>query len=268
MSRPPDRREVGVATAQAGAVGPPSPVSRASGRGGLADSARRAGARPREDGSAVAPPRSAQPRRVVRVALAVAVLAALVGSVVVAVRTPPPGPAPQAAPAVVPPVLFDPVAPAPQPAAAVATATTLDVPRLQISRSSLTELGVDDAGVLIPPSSIAVAGWFTGSAVPGEVGPTVIAGHVDSYEGPGIFYRLDTLRPGDLVTVGRSDGVAIRYRVTDVVSVPKDAFPTRQVYGPTPGPELRLITCGGEFDHSARRYLRNVVVSAVYADAS
>jgi len=122
--------------------------------------------------------------------------------------------------------------------------------------------------VLIPPSSIAVAGWFTGSAVPGEVGPTVIAGHVDSSEGPGIFYRLDTLRPGDLVTVGRSDGVAIRYRVTDVVSVPKDAFPTRQVYGPTPGPELRLITCGGEFDHSARRYLSNVVVSAVYADAS
>ena len=207
-----------------------------------------------------------------RVALAVAVLAVLVGSAVVAVRTPPPGiapaPAAAAAPTALPPVLFDPVAPALLPAAAVATATRLDVPRLRISRSSLTELGVDAAGVLIPPSSIAVAGWFTGGAVPGEVGPTVIAGHVDSSEGPGIFYRLDTLRPGDLVTVGRSDGVAIRYRVTDVVSVPKDAFPTRQVYGPTPGPELRLITCGGEFDHSARRYLSNVVVSAVYADAA
>ncbi len=235
---------MGVATAQAAAVG---------GVGG---------ARPPD------PARARPARRFARIGLAVAVLAALVGSAAVAVRTPPPGPAPQAAPAVLPPVLFDPVAPAPQPAAAVATATTLDVPRLQISRSSLTELGVDDAGVLIPPSSIAVAGWFTGSAAPGEVGPTVIAGHVDSYEGPGIFYRLDTLRPGDLVTVGRSDGVAIRYRVTDVVSVPKDAFPTRQVYGPTPGAELRLITCGGEFDHSARRYLRNVVVSAVYADAS
>ena len=134
--------------------------------------------------------------------------------------------------------------------------------------SALIALGLAADGTLQVPVDGSVAGWFTGSAVPGEVGPTVIAGHVDSYEGPGIFYRLDTLRPGDLVTVGRSDGVAIRYRVTDVVSVPKDAFPTRQVYGPTPGPELRLITCGGEFDHSARRYLRNVVVSAVYADAS
>jgi LPXTG-site transpeptidase (sortase) family protein len=201
------------------------------------------------------------------------VAAALVGSVVVAVRTPPPWQAPATPPAVVVPVpppgdvLFDPVPPPRQPAVA-ATARTLDVPRLGISRSSLVGLGVDDAGELVPPASIAVAGWFTGSAVPGQAGPTVIAGHVDSYEGPGIFFRLDTLRPGDLVAVGRSDGVTIRYRVTDVVTVAKDAFPTEAVYGPTPGPELRLITCGGEFDHTARRYLNNVIVSAVYADAS
>ena len=148
--------------------------------------------------------------------------AALVGSVVVAMRTPPPVPAPATPPAaaapVLPPgdVLFDPVPPQPQPAAVAATASTLDVPRLGISRSSLAGLGVDDAGELVPPASIAVAGWFTGSAVPGQVGPTVIAGHVDSYEGPGIFFRLDTLRPGDLVAVGRSDGVTVRYRVTDV----------------------------------------------------
>ena len=194
--------------------------------------------------------------------------AALVGSAVVAVRTPPPVPR-SATPLAVPvPVFFDPVPPQPPPAAVVATASTLDVPRLGISRSSLVALGLDAAGELVPPASIGVAGWFTGSAVPGQVGPTVIAGHVDSYEGPGIFYRLDTLRPGDLVAVGRSDGVTVRYRVTDVVTVPKDAFPTQAVYGPTPGSELRLITCGGEFDHTARRYLNNVIVSAVSADAS
>jgi LPXTG-site transpeptidase (sortase) family protein len=162
-------------------------------------------------------------------------------------------------------VLFDPLQPAPQPAPVVAKATTLDVPRLGIHRSALVELGLDASGVLIPPDSTAVAGWLTGSAVPGENGPTVIAGHVDSYAGPGIFFRLDTLRPDDLIAVGRSDGVTVDFRVTDVVTVPKAEFPTDQVYGPTPGAELRLITCGGEFDHQARRYLRNVVVSAVYA---
>ena len=133
-------------------------------------------------------------------------------------------------------MLFDPVPPAPQPAAAVATATTLDVPRLRIGRSSLVDLGVDGAGVLIPPDSTAVAGWYTGSAVPGEIGPTVIAGHVDSYEGPGIFYRLDTLRPGDLVSVGRSDGVTVRYRVTDVDDRPQGRLPHPTGLRPDPGP--------------------------------
>jgi hypothetical protein len=204
-------------------------------------------------------------RAVAQIGLALAVVGALAASTTVAVRTPLPVPAAASGPA---PVLFDPVPPAPQPAPVVATATTLDVPRLGIHRSALVDLGLDASGVVIPPSSTAVAGWLTGSAVPGETGPTVIAGHVDSYAGPGIFFRLDTLRPGDLVSVGRSDGVTVRFRVTDVIIVAKTEFPTDQVYGPTPGSELRLITCGGEFDHQARRYLRNVVVSAVYADAS
>jgi LPXTG-site transpeptidase (sortase) family protein len=209
--------------------------------------------------------RSHAGRVVAQIALAVAVVAALVGSTTVALTTRLPVPAETAAKTR---VLFDPVPPAPQPVPVVAAATTLDVPRLGIHRSKLVDLGLDAAGVVIPPDSTAVAGWLTGSAVPGEVGPTVIAGHVDSYLGPGIFFRLDTLRTGDLVSVGRSDGVTVRFRVTDVITVPKTDFPTGQVYGPSPAPELRLITCGGEFDHQARRYLRNVVVSAAYVDAS
>jgi sortase family protein len=250
---------------------PPIPVSRVFDHGESGVSTRRVG---RSDTAAVVPaaracgdavPVARLLRGAARIGLAIAVVAALLGSAVVAVRTPLPVSAaalPRA------PVPFDPVPPGARPAAAVATATTLDVPRLRIRRSSLVELGVDAAGVLVPPASTAVAGWYTGSAVPGRVGPTVVAGHVDSSAGPGIFYRLDTLRPGDLVSVGRSDGVTVRYRVTEVLTVPKDAFPTDRVYGPTPDAELRLITCGGEFDHNARRYLRNVVVSAVYADAS
>jgi Sortase domain len=209
-----------------------------------------------------APHRSGPRVLVVRLLLALGVVAALVASVTVLVRPPaaPPiaGPQPAAvpaAPAVVPAV--------PAAAPAPVRATTLDVPSLGIHTSALAALGVDAAGVLVPPSSTAVAGWFTGSAGPGELGPTVIAGHVDSYLGPGIFFHLDTMKPGDVVTVGRSDGATARYRVTDVLVVPKTQFPTDRVYGPTPGPELRLITCGGEFDRGARRYLRNVVVSAV-----
>jgi Sortase domain len=144
-------------------------------------------------------------------------------------------------------------------------ATVLDIPRLGL-RGDLLELGVDAAGVLQPPTSPDVAGWFTGAAAPGEQGPTVIAGHVDSTSGPGVFFALQDLARGDRIDVGRSDGRTASYRVTDVLAVEKDRFPTQLVYGPTAGAELRLITCGGVFDRASGHYLRNIVVSAVLVD--
>ena len=96
----------------------------------------------------------------------------------------------------------------------------------------------------------------------------MIAGHVDSRTGPGIFFDLKDLARGDLVEVGRSDGRTATYRVTGVQVVDKDRFPTQQVYGPTAGAELRLITCGGTFDRTTGHYLRNVVVSGMLVDPS
>lgn len=198
----------------------------------------------------------------VGVVLAALLIAVVAGSLTVALRPAAATGRPSAAAAA--PGVAAPAAVAPSTAPVVAVrATTLDIPALGIVASALVDLDVDASGVLVPPSTTAVAGWFRGSAVPGEVGPTVVAGHVDSYRGPGIFFHLDAMKPGDLVTIGRSDGRSVRFRVTDVLIVAKTQFPTVRVYGPTPGAELRLITCGGEFDHSARRYLRNVVVSGV-----
>ena len=130
-------------------------------------------------------------------------------------------------------------------------------------QTRLIDLGVTAAGALQVPSSTAVAGWYTGSSRPGAIGPAVIAGHIDSYEGPGIFFRLSQLRPGDRVYVRRADGTIALFRVTAVRSYAKDRFPTLSVYGPTPDAELRLITCGGTFDPTLRSYLSNTVVYAV-----
>lgn len=131
--------------------------------------------------------------------------------------------------------------------------------------SALVELGLDGAGALEPPADFDRAGWYTGSAAPGEIGPSVIAGHVDSYSGPAVFVRLGDLAPGDDVLVDRADGTTVRFTVTDTQRHPKDDFPTEEVYGPTVQPVLRLITCGGEFDRDRRSYRDNVVVTAVLA---
>jgi sortase (surface protein transpeptidase) len=129
--------------------------------------------------------------------------------------------------------------------------------------SELLRLGTDPAGALVAPDDYDLAGWFAAGAVPGDVGPAVVAGHVDSVDGPAVFARLDELAPGDEVLVDREDGTTAVFTVTGLGRYPKSDFPTEAVYGPTPRAELRLVTCGGEFDRSARSYLDNVVVTAV-----
>jgi LPXTG-site transpeptidase (sortase) family protein len=138
----------------------------------------------------------------------------------------------------------------------------LTIPAIGV-QTSLIDLGLTAAGALQVPPSTAVAGWYTGSPRPGGIGPTVIAGHIDSHVGPGVFFHLAQLRPGDHVYVRRSDGTLAVFRVTAVQSYAKDHFPTLAVYGATPDAELRLITCGGTFDPQLGSYLNNTVVYAV-----
>ena len=143
----------------------------------------------------------------------------------------------------------------------VAAPVSLVIPAIGVS-TSLVHLGLTSTGALQVPPTTAVAGWYTGSPRPGAVGSAVIAGHIDSYLGPGVFYRLSQLRRGDRVYVRRADGTLAVFKVTEVQMYPKDAFPTLSVYGATPTPELRLITCGGTFDYSTGSYLSNTVVYA------
>jgi hypothetical protein len=156
------------------------------------------------------------------------------------------------------------VAVRPSRAAAVARPVELTIPSIGV-RTHLTDLGLTASGALQVPSSTAVAGWYTGSPRPGAIGSAVIAGHIDSRVGPGVFFRLSRLRPSDRVYVRRADGTLAVFRVTAVQTYAKDSFPTLEVYSPTPDPELRLITCGGTFDPAKRSYLSNIVVYAVAA---
>lgn len=123
-------------------------------------------------------------------------------------------------------------------------------------------LGLNDDGSLEVPSDYADAGWYGLGPRPGESGPAVIAGHVDSKTGPAVFYRLRDLAPGDLVHILYDSGHVATFEVRGSESVAKDAFPTAKVYGETPAPELRVITCGGAFDRRTGHYRENLIVYA------
>lgn len=104
--------------------------------------------------------------------------------------------------------------------------------------------------------------WFSGSPTPGELGPSVIVGHVDSaVNGPSVFFRLGDLRPGNQIQVSRADGSTALFTVQAVRSYAKRHFPTQTVYGETSNPQLRLITCGGSLS-AAGHYENNTVVFA------
>jgi len=154
------------------------------------------------------------------------------------------------------------VAPSAAPLVLAASApVSLQIPTIGVA-SDLVPLGLNPDDTIQVPTDFATAGWYTQAPTPGQTGPAVILGHIDSYRGPAVFYRLGQLRPGDTTDVARADGTVARFAVDAVRDYPKDHFPTPLVYGPVDYPGLRLITCGGAFDHHTRQYLDNIVVYA------
>jgi hypothetical protein len=131
----------------------------------------------------------------------------------------------------------------------------------------LVRLGLEADGTMAVPGDFGRAGWFAEGPAPGEVGPAVIAGHVDSRTGPAVFFRLRELRAGDAVLVDRADGTRLRFVIERSASFPKAGFPTAAVFGPVPSAALRLVTCTGDFDRARGSYRDNLVVFARLAGA-
>ena len=137
----------------------------------------------------------------------------------------------------------------------------LQIPSIGVD-SDLVDLGLQGDGTLEVPPKGFPAGWYTGAPTPGELGPAIIAGHVDWGGRPGVFFDLREVSTGDEIAIGRQDGSTARFRVTHVDQFDKDAFPTQTVYGDLDHAGLRLITCGGSFDPQLRSYDDNLVVFA------
>ncbi|QIM22749.1 class F sortase [Phycicoccus sp. HDW14] len=137
----------------------------------------------------------------------------------------------------------------------------LRIPAIGV-RTRLVDLGIAKDGTMQVPADFSRAGWLTVAPAPGQRGPAVVAGHVDSHRGPAVFYRLRELVPGDEVQVVQRDGDVVTFTVRSSLDFAKNRFPTDLVYGPAPGPVLRLITCSGEVDPVSGHYVDNTVVFA------
>lgn len=156
-----------------------------------------------------------------------------------------------------------PVAPAPAPAVAPVKPAAVSIPRLGVT-STLIETGIlpDGTAETPPVERPEQASWLRTSPVPGDPGPAVLYGHVDGHGRAGVFHDLGKLRDGDQIVVGRDGAPDVTFAVYEVREMAKASFDSQAVYGNTPGPELRLVTCSGAFDRAAGHYLDNTVVMA------
>ena len=138
----------------------------------------------------------------------------------------------------------------------------LRIPSLGIEAPFEGALFLDEAGAAQVPTFYDTVGWYGYGPTPGQLGPAVVLGHVDSYEGPAIFFSLGTLKPGDRVEIEREDGTVVIFAVTGMERVEQDTFPLERVYGNIPYAGLRLITCSGVYDRRTMRYSHNLIVYA------
>jgi hypothetical protein len=143
-----------------------------------------------------------------------------------------------------------------------ATPKTLEVPSIGVRTTGLVDLGLTPEGKMEVPHDAVTAGWYGLGPVPGEPGPAVIAAHVNYKKVNGVFARLHEVAVGDAITVTRADGGVAAFTAYRVEHYAKATFPTQDVYGNTDGPELRLVTCGGDFDQTTGHYRDNIVVFA------
>jgi hypothetical protein len=142
----------------------------------------------------------------------------------------------------------------------VSKPTALIIPKLSMDVGFEEPLSLNADGTVGVPKGYTEVGWYDGSPTPGELGPSVILGHVDSYKGAAVFYHLGTLVPGDTFSVVREDGTEPTFVVERVERYKQSEFPTELVYGPIDHAGIRLITCSGTFNKGAQRYSHNLVV--------
>lgn len=140
------------------------------------------------------------------------------------------------------------------------TPTQLRIAKIGIQNTPLVSVGYRADGAMEVPNNTALAGWYKYSPTPGEIGPAIIDGHLDSMSGPAVFWRLNELTVGDIVEVDRSDNSTAKFRVTDVKQFPQGNLPMSDIYGNINYAGLRIITCGGTFDVRTRHYSNNTVV--------
>lgn len=138
---------------------------------------------------------------------------------------------------------------------------SISIPDIDVE-TSISAVGNNPDGSMVVPADWHTAGWYEHSPTPGQIGPSIIDGHLDNVSGLAVFWRLRELTPGEFIYITRADGTTVQFRVDGVQNYSQATFPTKTVYGNINYAGLRVITCGGTFNRLTHEYDQNTVVYA------
>jgi sortase (surface protein transpeptidase) len=136
----------------------------------------------------------------------------------------------------------------------------LSIPSVNISAPFEAPLGLTERGTVAIPEAYTTVGWYKYGPTPGALGPSVVLGHVDSVDGPAVFFSLGQVNIGDNILIDREDGSTVVFEITELERIRQGDFPTQKVYGNIPYAGIRLITCTGIYDKGVQRYSHNLIV--------
>ena len=140
--------------------------------------------------------------------------------------------------------------------------TSISIPNIDVE-ASVVKVGLEKDGSLETPDLFSdLVGWYEYGPTPGEKGPAVLVGHVDTYKGPSVFWNLSKLNKKDVIEIARKDSQVVKYEVTKIETYPQDRFLTEKVYGNIDHAGLRIITCGGAFNYVTGKYSHNTIIFA------
>jgi sortase A len=137
---------------------------------------------------------------------------------------------------------------------------TLTIKKINVA-AEIEHVGLDSQNRMDVPKNVKNVAWYKLGFKIGENGNAVIAGHLDTKSGaPAVFYKLNDLQNGDIVSVTDSSGKIANFRVTGKATFKYDQVPLEEVFGSSNRPKLNLMTCGGEWDEKSKNYSHRIVV--------
>jgi len=166
-------------------------------------------------------------------------------------------------PAVSPTVPY--ITPTPDEFQAAGLPVRLDIPAVDVS-ASIEHVGRLPNNQIDVPKLPQDVAWFDESALPGQTGkPAIISGHLDSRNGPAVFWDLRKVVPGDELVVTYANGARYVFTVESKERYLTDQIPTQKLLGRNPRRMLNLITCDGAWDRGEASYSQRLAVYTRYS---